>query len=73
MTQYAIVIEEGPTSWGAYVPDLPGCAVVAESEAEVRRLIRRAVELHLQGLLEDGAPIPRPTSKVDCVVMPLAS
>ena len=57
MTQYAIVIEEGPTSWGAYVPDLPGCAAVGESEAEVRQLIKRAIELHIQGMIEDGEAV----------------
>jgi predicted RNase H-like HicB family nuclease len=73
MKQYAIVIERGPTSWGAYVPDLPGCGVVGDSEQEVRQLIRRAIELHLKGLIEDGEPIPEPVSMVDYVSLPLAS
>lgn len=73
MTQYAIVIEEGPTSWGAYAPDLPGVGVVGETEEEVRQLIREAIELHIQGMLEDGEPVPKPSSRVEYVSLPLAS
>lgn len=51
---YAIVIEKSPTGYGAYVPDLPGCVAVAETEAEVRDLIREAIEFHLEGLRDDG-------------------
>ncbi len=56
--RYAIVIEKGPTSYGAYVPDLPGCVAVAKTAAKVRKLIAEAVPLHLAGLREDGLPIP---------------
>lgn len=45
--RYAIIIEKSETGYGAYVPDLPGCVAVAETEAEVRELIREAIELHL--------------------------
>jgi predicted RNase H-like HicB family nuclease len=62
--QYAVIIEKGPTSYGAYVPDLPGCVAVAETEEEVRNLIREAIEFHLEGLREEGEPIPEPTSRV---------
>ena len=65
--RYAIVIEKGPTSYGAYVPDLPGCVAVGKSEAEVRKLIAEAVPLHLDGMREDGLPIPKPSSKCDYV------
>jgi predicted RNase H-like HicB family nuclease len=51
--RYSVVIEKGPTSYGAYVPDLPGCVAAGETEAEVLSLIREAVELHLEGL-KDG-------------------
>jgi predicted RNase H-like HicB family nuclease len=61
---YAIVIEQSPTGFGAYVPDLPGCVAVAESEREVRELIREAVELHVESLREDGAEIPWPATRV---------
>jgi predicted RNase H-like HicB family nuclease len=61
---YAIVIERGPTSYGAYVPDLPGCAAVAETEAKVRKLIREGVHIHLEAMRLDGEPIPEPTSRI---------
>jgi predicted RNase H-like HicB family nuclease len=63
-TGYAIVIEQGPTSYGAYVPDLPGCAAVAETEAKVRKLIREGVHIHLEAMRLDGEPIPEPTSRI---------
>jgi predicted RNase H-like HicB family nuclease len=60
--QYLVVIERGPTSYGAYVPDLPGCVAVAESQAEVEALIREAIEFHIEGLRDEGCPLPEPTS-----------
>jgi predicted RNase H-like HicB family nuclease len=60
--RYMVVVEEGATSFGAYVPDLPGCAVVGESRDEVLTLIREAIELHLEGLKEQGQSIPQPHS-----------
>ena len=60
--QYLVVIERGPTSFGAYVPDLPGCVAVAESRAEVETLIREAIEFHIEGLRDEGRPLPEPTS-----------
>jgi predicted RNase H-like HicB family nuclease len=61
--KYAVVIERGETSFGAYVPDLPGCVAAGKSEAEVTKLIRAAIEMHVEGLREDGLPIPHPTSR----------
>lgn len=58
---YTVLIEKGPTSYGAYVPDLPGCVAVAETREEVEQLIQGAIEMHLQGMREDGNPIPEPT------------
>jgi predicted RNase H-like HicB family nuclease len=63
--RYAIVIERGPTSYGAYVPDLPGCVAVGRSAAEARKLIAEAVPFHLEGLREDGLPIPEPTTEFE--------
>lgn len=65
--QYAVIIEKSETGFGAYVPDLPGCVAVGESEAEVRELIREAIEFHLEGLREDGQPIPPPSARVEYV------
>ena len=71
--RYAVVIEQGETSFGAYVPDLPGCVAIAESEDEVRRLIAEAIEFHLEGLREEGAIVPVPHSRVDYVEVPDAA
>jgi predicted RNase H-like HicB family nuclease len=65
--KYAIVIEKSETGYGTYFSDLPGVGVVGETVEEVRGLIRKAVILHLQGLREDGDPIPPPTSQIDYV------
>jgi predicted RNase H-like HicB family nuclease len=67
MRRYAIVVESAGSNLAAYVPDLPGCVVTGESLAEVERLIREAIELHLEGLIEDGLPIPEPSSRVEYV------
>lgn len=58
--KYTVLIEKGPTSYGASVPDLPGCVAVAETRQEVEQLIKEAIALHLQGMREDGDPIPEP-------------
>ena len=60
--EYLVVIERGPTSYGAYVPDLPGCVAAGESRAEVETLIRDAIEFHIEGLREEGRPLPEPNS-----------
>jgi predicted RNase H-like HicB family nuclease len=65
--RYAVVIEKGPTSYGAYVPDLPGCVAVGASAAEVKTLITEAIALHLAGLREDGLPVPEPESECEYV------
>ena len=59
--EYTVIYEKGPTSWGAYVPDLPGCVAVGKTREEVERLIKEGIALHLEGLREDGAPIPEPS------------
>lgn len=60
--EYLVVIERGPSSFGAYVPDLPGCVAVGETRQEVEALIRAAIEFHIEGLREDGQPLPEPSS-----------
>ena len=65
--RYMVVIEKGETSWGAYVPDLPGCVAVGETEAEVKQLIQEAIEFHLEDLTETGVQIPPPLSRGDYV------
>ena len=65
-----IVIEQGEDSYGAYVPDLPGCVAVGDTQDEVLALIQEAIVLHLEMLREDGLPIPRPNSVSDYVAVP---
>jgi predicted RNase H-like HicB family nuclease len=67
MKRYAIVVEQAANNLAAYVPDLPGCVATAESQEELERMIREAIALHLEGLAEDGLPIPEPSSRVDYV------
>ena len=67
MKRYAIVVEDAETNLAAYVPDLPGCVATGRTREEVERLIREAIEMHLEGMAEDGLPIPEPSSRVDYV------
>ena len=65
--KYLVVIEKGGNSYGAYVPDLPGCAVVGETREEALQLIREAIELHVTSLREQGSPVPEPASTTEFV------
>ena len=65
--RYAIVIEQAGTNYSAYVPDLPGCVASWSSIADVETRIREAIAFHLDGLREDGLPLPMPSSQVDYV------
>jgi predicted RNase H-like HicB family nuclease len=67
MTRYMVVIERGEVSWGAHVPDLPGCVAVGKTRAEVLRLIREAIEFHIDGLKQEGLPVPAPSSEGEIV------
>jgi len=67
MKKYAIVIERGDHNLSAYVPDLPGCITTGQTVQEIERNIREAIELHLEGLREDGEPIPEPHTAVTYV------
>jgi predicted RNase H-like HicB family nuclease len=60
--RYMVVPEQGPSSYGAYVPDLPGCIAAGESEEEALQLIQEAIEFHFEGLKEGGLPAPAPHS-----------
>lgn len=65
--KYLVVIEKGPTSLGAYVPDLPGCVAVAKTRREVKRLIREAIQLHIADMRERGDPVPKPSAASEFV------
>lgn len=60
--RYLVVVEKGPTSYGAYVPGLPGCIAVGETREEALASNHEAIEFHLEGLKQDGQPIPAPSS-----------
>lgn len=72
MKKYAVVIERGRDNLSAYVPDLPGCVTTGKTVEEVERNIREAIELHLEGMLEDGDAIPEPSTAVAYVEMRVA-
>ena len=65
--EYLVVVEKGGSSYGAYVPDLPGCVAAGETRREVLKLIRNAVKLHIEALRKSGQSVPEPTSKSDVV------
>ena len=65
--KYAVIIEKGAGGVSAYVPDLPGCVAAAETEDEVRDLIREAIAFHIEGMQRRGAPVPSPTSSCEYV------
>ena len=69
---YTVVVEEGPTSFGAYVPDLPGCVAASETRAGVLALIREAIASHLEVLRDEGMTIPPPHSTAELVEVALA-
>jgi predicted RNase H-like HicB family nuclease len=68
MSGYAVIIENEGESWGAYVPDLPGCVAVGASRADVEQLIRRAIPMHLDLMREQGEEIPQPSAAGAIVV-----
>ena len=61
--QYLVIIERGPSSFGAYVPDLPGCVAVGATREEVETLIQEAIAFHMEGMRQDGLQIPQPSSE----------
>ena len=67
--QYVVILEQGESSVGAYVPDLPGCVAVAETRDEAMELIREAIKLHMESLRENGEAVPAPHSAVATVTV----
>ena len=65
--RYAIVIEKAEGNYSAYVPDLPGCIATGSTVAEVETEIREAISFHLEGMREDGMPVPEPSSQVEYI------
>lgn len=65
--RYAIVIENAGNNFSAYAPDLPGCVATGATLEETEREIREAIAFHIEGLREDGLPVPLPTSQVEYI------
>lgn len=65
MHRYLVVMEPAGRNYSAYVPDLPGCAATGDTRAEAETNIREAIKLHLEGLRQDGDPIPEGRSTAD--------
>ena len=65
--RYAIVIEKAGGNFAAYVPDLPGCVAKGADIEETEQAIRKAIELHIDGLRADGTPGPAPSSRVEYI------
>ena len=65
--KYTIVIEQSPNNYAAYVPDLPGCVATASTREELLKEIREAIEFHIEGMREDGEPVPEPQATAEVV------
>ncbi|HWL93829.1 MAG TPA: type II toxin-antitoxin system HicB family antitoxin [Phycisphaerae bacterium] len=64
---YAVIYEHGKRNWSAYAPDLPGCIATGKTRKDVERRMREAMEFHIEGLREQGEPVPKPTTEVGAV------
>jgi len=67
---FIVIFEHGPTSVGAYVPDLPGCVAVGTTQEEAQAFITEAIRMHLEGMREDGEPLPTPVSSCTVITIP---
>ncbi|MBI1749751.1 MAG: type II toxin-antitoxin system HicB family antitoxin [Acidobacteria bacterium] len=69
MKRYLVVIEQANGNLSAYSPDLPGCVATGKTRAEVEANMRAAIQMHIEGLREDGLPIPEPTTSAEYVTV----
>ena len=67
--KYTVIYEKSATGYGAYVPDLPGCVATGKTKAQVKKLIREAIELHMESLEQHGDPVPEPTTVADSITV----
>jgi len=67
--KYTVIYEKSATGYGVYVPDLPGCVATGKTKAQVRKLIREAIELHIESLKRHGDPVPEPTTVADSITV----
>ena len=70
--RYAIVIERAANNYSGYVPDLPGCVATGATVKATEHFLREAIQLHIDGMKEDGIPVPKASSQVDYVEVPVA-
>jgi predicted RNase H-like HicB family nuclease len=73
MKRYAVVVERGASNMSAFVPDLPGCITTGKTLEEIAHNIREAIELHLEGMAEDGEAIPEPSTLALEIEVPFAA
>jgi predicted RNase H-like HicB family nuclease len=69
MVKYSIIIEKVGNNYSAYFPDVPGCVATGDTINEVKDNLKKALETHLRGLMEDGLPIPKAESQVDYITI----
>jgi len=65
--EYTVIYEKGKRNWSAYVPDLPGCVATAKTQRQLERVIREAIEFHIEGMVEHGESVPEPTVEAGTV------
>ena len=70
MRKFLVVIEKGENGYGAYSPDLPGCVAIGSTREETEEKMYEAIAFHLEGLREDGLPIPDSESVAEYIVVP---
>ena len=68
---YVVILEHGETSYGAYVPDLPGCVATGRTREEVKQRMTEAIKMHLEGMREDHIPIPVVKSQAEYISLEL--
>jgi len=69
MKKYLVIYERAGSNWSAYVPDLPGCVAAGDTREETSRLIRDAIKFHIEGMQEEGLPIPEPSAEAESVTI----
>ncbi len=70
MMEFAVVFEKTSNGWSAYAPDLPGLGVAGATIKETKRLLRESIEMHIEGMRQDGMPIPEPSTQVMKLAIP---
>jgi predicted RNase H-like HicB family nuclease len=69
MKEYTVIYESGKRNWSAYVPDLPGCIATGKTRRQIEKVIRAAIEFHIEGLRQRGEPVPEPSIEAGVVTV----